>query len=211
MRQVFGIEFCEISKKSRTDIKAYVDGCLKSMENADPTLNETEDRRFPRIQPRSTDDVRVDIYFREEGPKISPEVMNISEGGAQCFYHGDYTIQENVNIHLLCLFIPNRTVECKGQVCYVRPELMDEFSPLIMGGDRGRESLSPSQAPQGVSLVVEDNPMVQAAVCRIIEGLGYDIYVADNAAKGLRLAAEKKPDLVVSPCVRVVVASAGRF
>jgi CheY-like chemotaxis protein len=56
----------------------------------------------------------------------------------------------------------------------------------------------PHQATRPLVLVVEDDPVIQRMVGRVIASLGYGMVLAHNGADGLELVRRYKPELVLS-------------
>jgi two-component system response regulator ResD len=64
-------------------------------------------------------------------------------------------------------------------------------------GVRDSTPLSSADAPRGSVLVVDDEPIIAEVVSRYLDRAGYETRVASDGLQALRMAAERRPDLVV--------------
>ena len=57
--------------------------------------------------------------------------------------------------------------------------------------------MNPPSASPATLLIVEDNPVVRFGVAHLLRAAGFDVLEAGDGGEGLRLAAERRPDLVL--------------
>ncbi len=50
-------------------------------------------------------------------------------------------------------------------------------------------------------LVIDDDPMVRKAIERILDRKGYDVVMADDGRRGLKLFESEQPDLVITDII----------
>jgi DNA-binding NtrC family response regulator len=50
-------------------------------------------------------------------------------------------------------------------------------------------------------LVIDDDPMVRKAIERILDRKGYDVVMADDGRRGLKLFEREQPDLVITDII----------
>ena len=126
VRQYFGVEFWELSRKDRGDIQRYVYDCIRRTfidEMKLPQTVEFERRRTQRARPLSLDNVRLGLQFSpDESEIIIRDIFEISVGGARCLYTGTYEIKEGAELYLIVIFLPNAVIQCRGRIVYVLRE-----------------------------------------------------------------------------------------
>lgn len=123
MRQIFGVEFRQLSKNDKEEIERYIHKCIRRETTDKPFLTpirEIGQRLYQRIKPFPEDNVRLGFQFSpDETDIIMNEVIDISAGGAKCFYAGPHTIKEDYELKHVVIFLPNIAIKCGGKVIYV--------------------------------------------------------------------------------------------
>ena len=123
MRQIFGVEFWQLSQRDKDEIKRYVLDCVRR-EYTDklylPPTIEIGRRRYDRVKPPLEDNVKLGLKLcPDETDIVIKEVFDISAGGAKCIYSDDYVIEEGAELELVVIFLPNVVIECRGRIVYV--------------------------------------------------------------------------------------------
>ena len=125
MRQTFGVRFLHMSPEHSRVLTQYVAACIRlSSQGKRPPAQTIEDerRRFHRITPLPSDDVRMKVLFKAGKNPIAVELVNISAGGAQCRCEDDFIVKPGAEIVQVWLSLPDGTIQCRGQVVYAYGE-----------------------------------------------------------------------------------------